>query len=310
LRNGSIVFSQNQLISLFLYFVSLDTFAWITGIRVEEEFQRKENNLKCSHDDEIKLFHQHGEEDSTSPQLVSELNNEDGVLLPSPLQQHNDKEEQDDDKKLLRQKRERIQQKREKARQQELHREALIREENAAVGPTPREIEINMLLQQLSPHQLTIQLVDADGHCLYRAIAEQCNILHISIPNDGIDCTTDSPHSISYRRIRHLCAATLRSHADTYGPFCEYNDEKGIVDFETYVNSIESSAEWGGHLELRLLSKALQRLIFVYRSHSVEPLVVEEDDLKEQDHEPIRLSYHLRYYALGEHYNHVVRTQS
>ena len=78
---------------------------------------------------------------------------------------------------------------------------------------------------------------------------------------------------------------------------------------------MKDSSEWGGHLELRALSMALNRPIYVYSLNSgKEPLKIlpptyvssDGDGDGDGDTNAIRLSYHLHYYALGEHYNQVV----
>jgi hypothetical protein len=67
---------------------------------------------------------------------------------------------------------------------------------------------------------------------------------------------------------------------------------------------VRNSAEWGGHLELRALGMALKRPIHIYSvQNGSEPLKIEES----QPGEPILVSYHLHHYALGEHYNQVVK---
>ena len=82
-----------------------------------------------------------------------------------------------------------------------------------------------------------------------------------------------------------------------------------------YVDKVRDSAEWGGHLELRALRIALERPILIYSvQNGTEPLEIhnenETPDKSDTDKkEPIRLSYHLHYYALGEHYNQVVKLE-
>lgn len=125
----------------------------------------------------------------------------------------------------------------------------------------------------------------ADGHCLYRAVAA-----HI-----GKD----------YSDVRTLCASALQKHEEDFSAFAEYNDT--VPDFSAYVEQVRSSAEWGGHLELRALSSALKKQVHVYSAQSQTALVIGEE---ESDNDPIRLSYHLHYYALGEHYNQVVNKAS
>lgn len=74
------------------------------------------------------------------------------------------------------------------------------------------------------------------------------------------------------------------------------------------MDHVRSSAEWGGHLELRALSMALKRPVWIYSATQLKPMVIETEEV---DHvEPIRVSYHKHYYALGEHYNEVVERPS
>jgi OTU domain-containing protein 6 len=103
-----------------------------------------------------------------------------------------------------------------------------------------------------------------------------------------------------------LCADTLQANQDEFAPFCEYTDD--ITSFDQYVEMVRNSAEWGGHLELRALGMALDRPIHVYSLQSgKDPLAIHEDCDSGKD--PILLSYHLHYYALGEHYNQVVKAE-
>jgi OTU domain-containing protein 6 len=111
-----------------------------------------------------------------------------------------------------------------------------------------------------------------------------------------------------------MCADTLASHTDDFAPFCEYTDDNDKDDnpYQAYVAKVRHSAEWGGHLELRALALALNRPILVYQAHSAVPLEITSSSPSPSSSssddwiEPIRLSYHRHYYALGEHYNQVV----
>jgi OTU domain-containing protein 6 len=107
----------------------------------------------------------------------------------------------------------------------------------------------------------------------------------------------------------NLCADQLQEHEADFAPFCAYNDD--IPDYVTYVDRVRSSADWGGHLELRALSMALHRPVMVYSAAQQSALVIAEEVSSQQAGDtvhdnPIRLSYHLNYYSLGEHYNRVV----
>ena len=91
----------------------------------------------------------------------------------------------------------------------------------------------------------------------------------------------------------------MRGHAEEFAPFLGY--EPGDQDYLAYCDKVESvvSAEWGGQLELKALSHVLGLPIYVYDGTSIIKM---GDDLGA---DPLRLSYHRFYYALGEHYNSV-----
>lgn len=185
-------------------------------------------------------------------------------------------------------KKSKAQRKREKAKEKERERELQIERENAEAGPSLRQIEVESIQTQLAPLGLKIAEVQSDGNCLYRAIAAH---------SGG-----------TYQETRNLCANTLLENEAEFAPFCEYDDK--APDFTAYVDQVRNSSEWGGHLELRVLSMALKKHILVYSAQSREPLHIQPEHEESDDSDPIRLSYHLHYYALGEHYNRVVKASS
>ena len=134
-----------------------------------------------------------------------------------------------------------------------------------------RKKECEAISRKLVEINRKIKDVAADGHCLYRAIADQ----------------SDS----TYAEVRKTCAAFMEAHADDFAPFIE--DES----FGDHCAKVRSSAEWGGQPELLALARALQRPIVVY-SRDSEPL-----RMGESDGEELVVTYHRDYYALGEHYN-------
>ena len=86
---------------------------------------------------------------------------------------------------------------------------------------------------------------------------------------------------------------------------------------------MQSTAEWGGQPEIRALTEVLKRPVEIYRAAEKKPMVMTGG--AEGGSEPLRVrcvshswveigfhgvefefSYHLKYYALGEHYNSVV----
>ena len=221
--------------------------------------------------------------------------------------------------------------KKQKAREAEKQRELQIQEDLANAGPSARVVESDRMKElYLDPNKLHIVEVPADGHCLYRAVAAQCDedidyrgirkwnswgvthtlalfcvcfelrnsqilILHAELLFlQPCFCFASSTPSGG------ICADTLSSHAEEFAPFAEFDDS-----YEAYVGRVRSSADWGGQLELRALSQALHRRIVVYSANA--PPLTMGCDIATED-EPIRVSYHKHYYALGEHYNCVVPT--
>ncbi len=106
----------------------------------------------------------------------------------------------------------------------------------------------------------------------------------------------------------NLCANALKQHEEEFGAFIELTDS--VKSFDEYVEQVRCSAEWGGHVELRALSMALRRSIYVYSAREKEPLILQDTNHLDDALPPIRLSYHLHYYALGEHYNEVVESNT
>ena len=86
----------------------------------------------------------------------------------------------------------------------------------------------------------------------------------------------------SYRIVRQKAANYMRSPPDEFKWFLDDS-----TDFEDYCNKVENSngmcylsimmVEWGGQLELRALSIALQRPIHVYSADS--PVVIMGEDI-------------------------------
>lgn len=82
----------------------------------------------------------------------------------------NDPEEEARQRKLAK-----ARKKRQKQKEKEAELEKQIEEETANAGPSMRDIELGQLQSILSPLHLSVQEVQADGHCLYRAVGAQTN---------------------------------------------------------------------------------------------------------------------------------------
>ena len=98
---------------------------------------------------------------------------------------------------------------------------------------------------------------------------------------------------VDYLGLRKIAADYIRKHRDQFEAFLE-------VPLDDYCDKLDTTAEWGGHLELQAISGALSVCIEVYSADQPVLKIGEENEGA-----PLRLSYHLHAYGLGEHYNSV-----
>jgi OTU domain-containing protein 6 len=197
------------------------------------------------------------------------------------------------------------QKRREKLAKEEAERDARIAAELAELGETERVAEERQLKEFLHPMGLDIVDIPPDGHCLYRSLEHQ--LRHCSSSSSSLSDTLPNNTEKDFLSLRHLAAKTLRENADRYKPFLSEEDlgttsegdgEEGA--YEAYCANIETTAAWGGHVEVQALAEALQAKITVY---AVGMPVVEVGDSEEKK---LKLCYMRHAYGLGEHYNSVV----
>uniref|UniRef100_A0A1J3JUH3 OTU domain-containing protein 6B n=1 Tax=Noccaea caerulescens TaxID=107243 RepID=A0A1J3JUH3_NOCCA len=188
---------------------------------------------------------------------------------------------------------------REKRAKEEADREQRIKEEQSQVT-SDRMVENQKLEKKLKPLGLTISEIKPDGHCLYRAVENQLANL-----SGGA-----SPYT--YEKLREMAAAYMREHKDNFIPFflseteseSEGDDSNAEERFEKYCREVESTAAWGGQLELGALTHCLRKHIMVYSGSF--PDVEMGKEYKSGNELSILLSYHRHAFGLGEHYNSVV----
>ncbi|XP_062214256.1 OVARIAN TUMOR DOMAIN-containing deubiquitinating enzyme 5-like [Phragmites australis] len=194
---------------------------------------------------------------------------------------------------------------REKKAKEEAAREQRIQEEQSNLV-SDRMIEDEKLERKLEPLRLTIQEIKPDGHCLYRAVENQ-----LSLHSNGAT-------RYNYQELRQMTAKYMREHAADFLPFflAEGKVETGpdpSESFERYCQEIESTAAWGGQLELGALIHCLKKHIVVYSGSLPDVEMGKEyksgSGGSSADDASIRLSYHRHAYGLGEHYNSVIPTE-
>ncbi len=98
---------------------------------------------------------------------------------------------------------------------------------------------------------------------------------------------------VDYLGLRKMAADHIRGNKEQFEAFLE-------LPLEEYCDQMETTAEWGGHLELQAISAALGVCIEVYSAD--QPLLKIGE---EHEGAPLRIAYHLHAYGLGEHYNSV-----
>ncbi|KAJ2754224.1 OTU protein [Coemansia pectinata] len=155
-------------------------------------------------------------------------------------------------------------------------------------------IESSTIDRLVANDGLQVRSINADGHCLYSAFADQLCTYHAQ--------------PTSYPDMRRRAAEYMRAHRDDFMPFMAHDsgDLFSASDYDDHCDSVERSAEWGGHQEIMALSHALQLPVLVYQS-GAPVLRIGEDAYSAN--EPVRLSYHRHAYGLGEHYNSLRKIQ-
>lgn len=233
---------------------------------LEAQYETKLQTLQAKHATEREeLQAPSGDASPAAQESATNVGTVEPITTPSPQEESKPSKQS---KKIA---------KRQQQRQRELEKQQQLQEELHNAGPSAREVEL-LQIQQHLPDRYAIQDVTADGHCLYRAV--------------GVHLSQD------YQQVRNGIADALVEYQDDYVAFLE-------DDLASYEHKLRHTAEWGGHLELQVLSRKLERPIVVYTSREILRFGEEFHDKGE----PIRLSYHTSYYSLGEHYNVVVSKQ-
>lgn len=183
---------------------------------------------------------------------------------------------------------------RRKKAEKEAAEQRRIANEKANMGPSPKQIEMKSIDKQLSPQSLRIHPVAADGHCLYSSVAHQMTVT-------GIE--TSVPATVE--GLRAATAAHMIQCKEEYIPFIESieGDEGKFVE---YCEQLRSEAVWGGQVELKAIAELLGATIEVY---AADMPVVKMGD-KDTSRQIFRVSFHQKYYGLGEHYNSVISKPS
>ncbi|KAG8914248.1 hypothetical protein FRC01_004163 [Tulasnella sp. 417] len=152
---------------------------------------------------------------------------------------------------------------------------------------------------------LEVYEVNADGHCMFSAIADQlCQLGMINA------------QQASYKLTRTVASEYMQAHPDDFLPFLPSLDgEDGVgateatglmtpAQFSKYCATVRDTGAWGGEPEIMALSRAYKVPIHVVQ-WGAPSIVCHSPDGNEADPSlpSVKVSYHRRMYGLGEHYN-------
>ena len=268
-------------------------------VAAEEEWETKFQQLSLKHEQELTDVVGNTENDNEKEATVAV------VADTTTITTEEDANQQAKEKALAKKIK-----KRQNALQQTKAREEQIAKDMAE-APDQRQMEIDVIMAlYLLKESLEIEEVAADGNCMYRAVAKQMEL--ISSSSSSTSSASDDNSEIDFMKVRQICAQELGDKREEYEPFADLG-EVDVESFEEYIEKVRDSSEWGGHLELRALAHRLKKTIVVYSTE--RPLEIQGGHGNNDDVDNggdgdgsgiIRLSFHRKYYALGEHYNSVV----
>ncbi|KAF3789354.1 OTU domain-containing protein 6B [Nymphaea thermarum] len=252
--------------------------------QVEEEISRLSSKLKARHSKELASLGYKSKEGT-------ETNDIDNLVKAIAGVSANHSDSAKPSRSLRR---------KEKRAQQEAAREQRIQEEQSNII-SERMIENEKLEKKLEPLGLTINEIKPDGHCLYRAVEDQ-----LSLHGNSFRYT--------YQELRAMAAAYMREHATEFLPFFlsenkleTSSEDSPSENFEKYCSEVESTAAWGGQLELSALMHCLRKHVIIFSGSFPDVEMGKEYKTEGGNSNPsIRLSYHKHAFGLGEHYNSVV----
>lgn len=194
----------------------------------------------------------------------------------------------------------RAQLKREKKSLKEKERRAELIEETASMSD-PRGEENQKLSIKLSPSHLQVREVLSDGHCLFRAVADQLS-------------EYDPAHHQSHEALRVGAANHIRDHLNDYQPFLcsedgEPFDQTQAQQYCKDLQRVDGDVVWGGHAEIVALSDMLHHPIIVHSAEGNDLVVNGMSEKVDEDAQPLHISFHKHYFGMGNHYNSVVEME-
>ncbi|CCD23201.1 deubiquitinase OTU2 NDAI_0B01670 [Naumovozyma dairenensis CBS 421] len=165
----------------------------------------------------------------------------------------------------------------------------------ASKQPDLKKIEqdsLNHLYQLNKVKEFDIQ---PDGHCLFASILDQLQIRHKKNITEK-----DNPKykDLDVYKLRKLACDYIRENKNDFIPYLFDESTMSLKDIDEYTKEMETTAKWGGEIEILALSKVFDCPISILMSGRATHKVNEQGTNPE-----LKLVYYKHTYALGEHYN-------
>ncbi|KAK9447739.1 uncharacterized protein V1518DRAFT_420284 [Limtongia smithiae] len=166
----------------------------------------------------------------------------------------------------------------------EIERVVAQAELEAETQPDLRAIERDNI-KTLADRQGFVEFdITPDGHCLFASLADQLRARH------GVTTTVAD--------LRARAAAHMRGDPSTFAPFLFDEETLTTRELEPYCTAIESTALWGGDMEILALAREYDCPVNIVMSGRAK-LTLNETGTKE----PLWIAFYRHSYGLGEHYN-------
>ena len=153
----------------------------------------------------------------------------------------------------------------------------------------PAASELRKIKAKLAAKGLRVKEVKSDGNCMYYAIGDQLD--------------KRLSRAKTCEELREMCSKYMIEHPDDFKPYITIDDET-VEDvekhFREYCERVLDVTNWGGQLELKALSDALNVTIDVVQADGAE-LLIGSSETNPNQH--LVITYHRLMYGAGEHYN-------
>lgn len=160
----------------------------------------------------------------------------------------------------------------------------------AAVQPNLQKIEQDAIDKFCEINKVKQVDIKPDGHCLFASILDQLQIRYPKFNEKYPDC--------DIYKLRSLSCDYIRAHKDDFIPYLFDETTMQIQDIDEYTKEMETTAKWGGEIEILALSKVFDCPISIMFSD--RPQQKFNDTGKSPE---LKLVYYKHSYSLGEHYN-------